>query len=255
MSLKSERKRRIKAEKQAAAAAIESLSLLPCRIVKPVTDAEMVLWTRENNPSFWAEVFGRTVEHDDRHSAYHESGHAIMEVLFKGSLKIVHIIPHVPSASSGFDPTPTPEFSGGVWAGGECVPLDLDWKGLPEDERGAAVLDHLAITLSGGVTEEMLCGCKAAGDGQDRAEMADYWADVESGKAKDMRAAVVDFFRLPIVKPVLDAVAHELYKNKFLTGDQVLNFMFANGYDRDQWMNEFLRLLQELADGQKAVAA
>src|SRR5690242_5370225 len=87
--------------------------------------------------------------HNLRGVAFHEAGHALMEMLFYRDLKQVSIMPNIYSLD-GIDGMK-------VWAG-VCCGIDHDWKPSDED-AGLHTVEQAAIISAGEIAATLFCTC------------------------------------------------------------------------------------------------
>ena len=202
---------------------------------------------RKENPEAFA--------HEHRQIAFHEAGHALMEMLFYRDLKRVSIIPCV-FALKGPN-----GFRGGR---GICEGIDHGWK--PRDEDAALHSIELAAILSAGKSAaSFFCTCDACTKG----EQANGDEDGDEERLAALAAKVTDEHKKLLLSATtatirrhrreLDAIVEALIEHDTLSGAQVFEAMIASGWnpetdaDPDQFYNEALGITVDgSAEGEAA---
>jgi hypothetical protein len=182
--------------------------------------------------------------HENQHLAYHEAGHALLEMLFYKDLQKVTIKTFFDvktkylynGLSTGLDPEAK-----------RVILRGPDYDG--NDARVGAFLTVLEIAgnLAGPIAEKQFCTCgwNPDGDGYDRENLGKYYDEIERGRLKEISpsvSALVSSYR-----PQLDAIAKALFDRKTLTGAEVREVMAGSGYaddfDSDQFCLDTIEVL------------
>lgn len=165
--------------------------------------------------------------HEHRQTAYHEAGHALMEMLFYRDLNRVSILPCI-FALKGPD-----GFRGGR---GICEGIDHNWK--PNDEDAALhAIEMVAILSAGKIAASVFCTCdtctkgaQANGDEDgDQERIAAITGNAEDKHVKGVLSATAAAIQRH--RPQLDAIVEALIEHQNLSGDEVLDAMLATGWD------------------------
>jgi hypothetical protein len=201
---------------------------------------------RKENPEAFA--------HEHRYTAYHEAGHALMEMLFYRDLKRVTIIPTVLSLNR----LPLQHGTAGIdFARGFCE--SIEHGDISEEDGPLFSLEQAAIALAGKVAADSFCRCDAHKElngnskdiDSDEGRVAIITANVK-GEHKQIfalaTAATIQRHRLQ-----LDAIAQALIEHETLSGSQVFEILVSSGWnpdtdcDPDQFYNEALGISAEEA--------
>lgn len=173
--------------------------------------------------------------HKLRNVAFHEAGHALMEMLFYRDLKRVSIIPNIYSLE-GMK----------IWSG-VCFGIDHDWKSNDEDS-GVHAIEQAAIISAGEAAAALFCACDtcASGRTQDGDSDQEKLSTIPEKHRENLLSVTTTSIKRH--RPQLDAIIEALLEHKTLSGNQVFDAMAATGWnpetdcDPEQFYDEFLSI-------------
>jgi hypothetical protein len=176
--------------------------------------------------------------HEERHTAFHEAGHALMNMVFCRDLERVTITPFLNHLEKRI-------------VGGVCVSIK------PRNDVDGAIdsFEQTAIGLAGKVADEIgcTCGIHEGSDSQDQKGVASLTANVQDQRfISAITTAVVSMIQRH--RAQLDAIVEALIERKTLTGAEVFKVMVGSGWnpddsDREQFCIEAHLLYRELEQG------
>lgn len=175
-------------------------------------------------------------EHFYRGSAYHEAGHALMQMLFYRNLERVTIIPYFETwedAQRSIHQLQEGRVDEWSLFGGVCVGIDHDLDEMNDDDRALYFLNQTASLLAGKPSGDIFCTCdKHLGLDDDDQEKTNFLTAKFKAEDKERLvsavAAVIQRHR-----PQLDAVVNALMERETLSGAAVMDAMLASGWDPD----------------------
>ena|ERR1700730_2543776 len=177
--------------------------------------------------------------HDEHYTAYHEGGHALLNIIFYRGLDWVTIAPFFPSIESFYKED---LISG-------CCGLDHDTNVFDDWAKALHNTGQVATLLAGQIAGDLFCKCHRhiegnAGDQEDLNRILKSTDKV--GVLSLIRPATVAIIQRH--HPQLDAIANALVEHETLSGDEVMDVMLASGWnpetdvDPDQFYSEALGL-------------
>jgi hypothetical protein len=187
--------------------------------LKSMNELARVLWPRERAKQTMfdsPEVF----DHDELHTAYHEGGHALLQMLFYRDLERVTIVPFFKTVE---------DFNTGTFVRGVCIDIPHDLSGCDEHAATVRSIEQAAIGVAAKIAEDLFCTCKlcAGSDVRDQEMLNEVFTD--SIKAREGLASAVTAL-LRRHRPQLDAIANALFERKTLTGPEVFDVMVKSGW-------------------------
>jgi SEC-C motif len=209
----------------------------------------MVKQAREKDPERF--------DHEQRYAAYHEAGHALMEMLFYGDLKRVSIIPFFPTWDD-VENAQAQVQKGQGWngVGGVCIGVEHDVRSMNDDDWAFHSFQMAAILLAGKAAGDRFCTCDVhiGGDDFDQETVSLVMSNAKAGVKDRLVSAVVAVIQRH--GPQLEAIVRPLIEREVLSGDEVRDTMVAGGWvpetdaDPDQFYAEALGIAaDETADG------
>lgn len=197
-------------------------------------------------------------DHDERSTAYHESGHALLQMLFYRDLEYVTIVPFFKTVEA---------FDKGKPVRGVCIDIAHDLSGCDEHAATVHSIEQAAIGMAGKIAGDLFCTCEKCevGDGNDQKMLNEIFTDSVTVR-KALSSAVAALIQRHRVQ--LDAIANALFERKTLTGTEVFDVMVSSGWnseadcDPQEFYKQFgipheviLARLQALAPGPFKAAA
>jgi hypothetical protein len=175
--------------------------------------------------------------HKERHCAYHEAGHALLNMLFHRDLNEVTIVPFITEGGL------VQFLESGDFAGGGCVGIDHDIVTMTDEELQAHVLQEVSMILAGKLAENLFCKCGRGVDSatQDKRDIEAYVPYLRAQVLQQPTNELIQRHR-----PQLDAIAQALIEHETLSGSQVFEAMVSSGWnpetdcDPDQFYGEAL---------------
>ena len=184
----------------------------------------MVKQAREKDPERF--------DHEQRYTAYHEAGHASMEMLFYRDLKRVSIIPFFRSWDEiQRNEEQVQKAQGWHGAGGVCSGIDHDLERMNAGDGAFHSFQQTALLLAGKAGGDIFCTCEkhAGTDGYDQEDPPLLLANAKPEARQRLISAVSTVIHRH--RPQLDAIAQALIENETLSGSQVFEAMVASGWD------------------------
>ena len=181
-------------------------------------------------------------EHQLSHKAFHETGHALMQMLFYRDLRRVTIVP-------SFETWEDVQQGVSRLSSGVCIPIEHQLERINAEEMSLHFLQQAATALAGKPSDEIFCTCgiTAGRDSSDEEQATRYIPDLN--KRQRIRSAVIRV--IDRHRRQLKAVANALVQHETLSGQQVMEVMQLAGWNPDtdpdpqQFYNEVLGITEE----------
>jgi SEC-C motif-containing protein len=182
--------------------------------------------------------------HDERHTAYHEAGHALLITIFFGDLQSVTVVARYESVE---------DYHNGELSSG-CRRLVPDVTGVEQQ------FAYVAVLLAGKIAGDFFCTCDMHVGGEcdaDQEAVNEYLSPETKAEAlSHITPATVTV--LDRHRPQLDAIVEALIERETLSGDDVMEVMRASGWnpetdcDPEQFYNEVLGITADIPPGPTA---
>ena len=146
------------------------------------TDAEkeaavMTVLLSDRRDEFLQVIANARTPHEQQHLAYHEGGHALMEMLFYMDLVKVSIAPSFHAESRRLFNAVTEGISK---EGKTALVRGPDYDGNDARVDAFLIVREIMILLAGSTSEKQFCSCgwNPDGDGYDREDLQNYYEEV-----------------------------------------------------------------------------
>lgn len=187
--------------------------------LKSMNELARVLWLGERDKKVMFDS-PEAFDHDELHTAYHEGGHALLQMVFYGNLERVTIVPYFKKLE---------DFAKGKFVRGVCIDISHDLSGCDEHGWTVRSIEQAAIGVAAKIAENLFCTCRINpnSDCHDQRMLNEVFTDsIESRKGLSSATTVL----LRRHRPQLDAIANALFERKTLTGPEVFEVMVKSGW-------------------------